>query len=333
LQLTYKQSVLKEVKNIIVRMPNWLGDMIMATAFIKALRDEYKEATIDLIVKKELLTIAQLIPETDVIHGYAKKESSSRSFGKKIGDEKKYDLFFCLPNSFSSAAMAFATGAKKRIGYKKEFRSFLLTNSYKKPKGLHRVEEYLQLLALYTNKQANNPLVQLQCNQLNKRDAIVVNINSEATSRRLPVEKAIALVNVLRKEMEAEIILIGSPKEMDHVNKVYAGLVDTNMIVNMAGATSLIEMAALFSSVKVVLSTDSGPAHMANAVGTPVVVLFGAGDENQTAPYNNQKRDIIRLGKLPCEKCVSNKCKPYGTPKCLVELDNHIIVSAVKKYI
>jgi heptosyltransferase II len=328
-----KHTTLKEVKQIVVRMPNWLGDMIMATAFIKALWEEYPGATIDLIVKKELVSIANLIPGIGALYSYSKKESNSRQFGKQLAKQKKYDLFFCLPNSFSSASMAFATGAKKRIGYKKEFRSFLLTNSFRKPAGLHRVEEYVELLALFTKKRVTNLQVQLQSSQLARRNAVVVNINSEADSRRLPVEKAVQIINLLCKEITAEIILVGSPKEAVHVNTVYQKLADTTHITNTAGTTSLPEMVELFSAVKAVLTTDSGPAHIANAMSTPVVILFGAGNEDNTAPYNKTNREIIRLGKLSCEKCVSNKCKQYGIPKCLLDLDNAIIISAIKKYL
>jgi heptosyltransferase-2 len=85
------------------------------------------------------------------------------------------------------------------------------------------------------------------------------------------------------------------------------------------------------ASSKVLLTTDSGPAHVANAAGVPVVVLFGAGNENNTAPYNEKGRSIIRLGKLPCEPCVKNKCVLYGIPKCMELLDDQIIINNVKE--
>ncbi len=76
------------------------------------------------------------------------------------------------------------------------------------------------------------------------------------------------------------------------------------------------------------LTTDSGPAHVANALGTPAIVLFGAGNENNTAPYNNNKK-IIRLNKLSCEPCLKNRCKLYEVPQCLQQLDTGFIISQV----
>jgi len=89
------------------------------------------------------------------------------------------------------------------------------------------------------------------------------------------------------------------------------------------------ELLQLFAGSAAVLTTDSGPAHVANALGVHTIVLFGAGNENNTAPYNKNNRCIIRLGQLACEPCVSNTCKLYGVPQCLVKLDEQIIVSAV----
>ena len=82
-------------------------------------------------------------------------------FGKTLRAEK-YDLFFCLPDSLSSAVMGWATGAKKRIGFGKEGRFFLLTNSYKKPANLHRVDEYLSLLEQFTGKIISERSVKLE---------------------------------------------------------------------------------------------------------------------------------------------------------------------------
>lgn len=314
-------------------MPNWLGDMVMASAFVKAVRVHYQNAEIDLIVKKELASVAEFIQGIQTIHSFDKKTTSSLKFGKQLQKVKNYDLFFCLPNSFSSAQMAFATGAKKRIGYKKELRSFLLTDSYKKPKGIHRVDEYLQLLCAFTRKENKNASVALQASKSAKRNAIVVNVNSEAQSRRLPIEKAVNLLNELRNEINEEIILIGSKKEKEQVTIIFNHLADKSKVTNLAGATSLPETIKLFSGVKAVITTDSGPAHVANATGTPAIVLFGAGDENNTAPYNKTNLEIIRLGKLECEKCLSNTCKKFNLPHCLVQLENEKIIAAVKKYL
>jgi ADP-heptose:LPS heptosyltransferase len=97
----------------------------------------------------------------------------------------------------------------------------------------------------------------------------------------------------------------------------------------VAGKTSLPALVELLGSSALVLTTDSGPAHVSNAMQTHTIVLFGAGNENNTAPFNKDKRTIIRLGKLSCEPCVSNTCKQFGIPECLIQLDENLIASTI----
>lgn len=319
--------------NILIRLPNWLGDMVMSTAFVQAVKDQYPAATVDLVAKKGIDFLLDHFPSHGERFIFSKEEYKGLSgvwkFGKQVRSAKKYDLFFCLPDSFSSALMGIAAGATKRIGFKKELRSVFLTNAYQKKQHIHRAEEYVDLLSQFTKKTIIPPRVKLQLVTAEKTNALIININSEATSRRLPKEKAISIIAAVRKKINNEIILVGSNKEAAFVEEVYQALPDKNNISNKAGKTNLLELLQLFAVSAAVLTTDSGPAHVANALGVHTIVLFGAGNENNTAPYNKNNRSIIRLGQLNCEPCVSNSCKLYGIPQCLVKLDEQMIVSAV----
>lgn len=320
--------------NILIRLPNWLGDMVMSTAFVQAVKNEYPNATIDLVAKKGIDFLLDYFPEHGNRFIFSKEDykgiSGAWKFGKMISAQKKYDIFFCLPDSFSSAIMGQTIAAKQRVGFKKELRSVFLTHSYTRPENLHRVEEYVDLLKKFTKKDIPVPPVTLQVNAAEKTKAIVININSEAVSRRLPKEKAISSINAVRKKINNEIILVGSNKEAPFVEEVFNALPDKTNISSMAGKTNLTQLMQLFAGSAAVLTTDSGPAHVANALGVHTIVLFGAGNENNTAPYNKNKRTIIRLGQLPCEPCVSNTCKVYGVPQCLVRLDEELITAAIK---
>jgi heptosyltransferase II len=319
--------------NILIRLPNWLGDMVMSTAFVQAVKNEYPQASIDLVAKKGIDFLLDYFPTHDQRFIFSKDEykgiTGAWKFGKTIAAQKKYDIFFCLPDSFSSAIMGKAIAAKQRVGFKKELRSVLLTYAYTKQKNIHRVEEYVDLLKQFTKKEITMPPVKLYLPAAEKTDAIIININSEAVSRRLPKEKAISIIAAVRSKISNPIILVGSNKEAPFVEEVFNAMPDKNNISSKAGKTSLPELMQLFATSVAVLTTDSGPAHVANALGVHTVVLFGAGNENNTAPYNKNNRTIIRLGQLPCEPCVSNTCKLYGVPQCLVRLDESSIVAAV----
>lgn len=322
---------------ILVRLPNWLGDMVMSIPFLEQLQKEYPEASVSVIVKKELEPLLQNFPPVSEKIIFSKSEypgiGGVYRFGKKIRNKSKFDLYFSLPDSFSSALMGWASGAAERIGYSNEARSIFLTKSYKKNTSLHRALQYLDLLQKFTGKQYLAGAINFaNINGVSKTKSIIVNIHSEAISRRLPKEKAINIITQLQKSMYAPIILIGGPNDIAYTKEVVNALPNNSTIINKAGTTSLAELPLLMSSAAVMLSTDSGPAHIANAVGLPLVVLFGAGNEKSTAPFNEEKRAVIRLGQLPCEPCIKNTCQ-FGFPKCLEQLDEDKISAAILNYL
>jgi heptosyltransferase II len=318
---------------ILVRLPNWLGDMVMSVGFIHQLSHFFPGAEISVIAKKGIHDLLTYFPELKHKFIFNKEEFKGIrrliEYGRQVRHVENFDLFFCLPDSFSAAIMGAVTGSKRRIGYKKELRQLLLTHSYKKPENLHRAEEYVRLIECFTKKE-RKPLDIYLKHEYHKKDYIVININSEAASRRLTTAKAVEILELLRHSIEQKIVLVGAPKEKEFVCAVVNQLKNQNNIENLAGQTSLGQLVELLASARLILSTDSGPAHLANALGTHTVVLFGAGKESNTAPYNKNLRNIIRLGQLSCEPCEKNVCVRYETPQCLERLDSMRIIETIK---
>ena len=322
---------------ILIRLPNWLGDVVMSTAFVSAVRQLYPNALVDVIIKKELGGIVSLIPGIHRVHLFSKSEHPGLTgvyrFGKTLQTEK-YDLFFCLPDSLSSAVMGWATKAKKRVGFGKEGRFFLMTNTYKKPTGFHRTDEYVSLLEQFTETKIAERAVRLQAKTTgNANNQIVLNFNSEAASRRMPLDKGRQLISVLTNAFKnTRFVAVGSPKEKAYIDELL-NRAENAQVENYAGKTSLERLCELMASSKAVLTTDSGPAHLANSLGVPTIVLFGAGDERNTAPYNKKDLKVIRAGKLECEPCVLNTCKLYGIPKCMQLIDEIEIINELSLYL
>jgi lipopolysaccharide heptosyltransferase II len=334
-----RSPLLSPHPKILIRLPNWLGDVVMSTAFIAAVKETYPDAQVDVIIKKELVGIAKLIPGLAQIHLFSKQDYKGLQgvyrFGKMLRAEK-YDLYFNLPTSLSSSVMAWATRAKKRVGFAKEGSFFLMTSSITKPVKFHRVNEYVSLLEQFTNSAIANRQVKLIASPsaASDKNTVIVNFNSEAESRRMPLDKAHVILNLLTKTFTTtKFILIGAPKEADFVAQVISGVTDKTHLVNFAGKIDLAGLCSLMAGSAVVLTTDSGPAHLANAVRTPTLVLFGAGNENNTAPYNKENLTVLRAGKLPCEPCVKNTCELYGVPKCMQLLDELQIINTLGLYL
>ena len=322
---------------ILVRLPNWLGDMVMSIPFIENLHKEYPQSAISVIVKRGLEPLLQYFPPINEKFIFSKPDHPGLSgvfkFGKNIRRQNSFDLFFSLPDSFSSALMGWASRTSERIGYSNEGRSILLTKAFKKNKEIHRVLQYLDLLQQFTRKQpVTSDLKVSNLPAASRKEYILVNVNSEAISRRIPKQKAVSIISHLRERVTKPIIMIGGPNDVGYSNEVIEALPNTNSVINKAGAITLGELPLLMYDAAVMLSTDSGPAHLANAIGIPLVVLFGAGNEKSTAPFNEYNRTIIRLGQLPCEPCVKNTCI-YGLPKCLELLDENRISDAVLNYL
>ncbi len=155
-----------------------------------------------------------------------------------------------------------------------------------------------------------------------------MNINSESITSRLPVEKAVELITLVQQQFFLPIKLIGALKERAFVDEVIALLPQKNNLENIAGETSLHQLQTLIQNATLMITSDSGPAHIGSASNIPLVVITGAGDERNTGPYNNPKAIAVRNGKLPCEPCVKNYCKLAPLPQCLVQMQMQKAIDA-----
>ena len=312
---------------IAVRLPNWLGDTIMSLGFLHLLRQAYPAAFISVITKNGLESLVNTLPEANEVIVFSKEKYKGLSgvwrFGKQMKTKHQFDLFFVLPESFSSAVMAYASGSHKRIGFSKEGRGFLLTHTYAKPVGKHRVEDYASLLQQFNASMKNTtPVIRLPFlqKQAMATPYLIINTNSESIASRLPVQKAIELISLAQQRFSLPIKIIGAPKEKDYVEEIIGHLPDKNNIENLAGKTTLSQLQTLIQEARLMISSDSGPAHIASASYIPLVVITGAGDEISTGPYHNTKAIAVRNGLLSCEPCVKNYCKLAPLPQCLVQL-------------
>lgn len=255
----------------------------------------------------------------------------------KLQNKKKYDLFFCLPNSFSSALIGFFTGSKNRVGYKSEFRSALFTHSYNEKMQLHRAEQYIDLISGYTGTIIKSAAIELKNSSsenvlLPAGKNLLLNINSEAQSRKMPIELAVKIITEINKKYNFNLLLTGSKKDVDYVKQLEIKLGSTTQVYNYAGKTSLADLLKLVSAVDFVISVDSGIAHVANAFSKNTIVLLGAGNEINTRPFNSTKLKMIRKPGLACAPCVSNTCK-FGASICLTEMEPLLIVKALEELV
>jgi lipopolysaccharide heptosyltransferase II len=320
---------------ILIRLPNWLGDVVMSLGLLNELKSNFPSAQIDVICKKGLEQLVEFMPSINHTYVFSKSEFPGLlgliKFGKFVQLNGPYDYFFCLPNSFSSSLMGFFTKSKCRIGYKNEGRQLFLTKSFKMPTGLHRAEEYVNLFyQTFPAVEVKKPIVFYNLKKEQVQEQLLVNFNSEAQSRRMPILKAVEIVKAISNRYAFPIVLLGSPKDKAYIDEIMQQAA-LPALQNRAGSTNLKDLITLMNSSKIVLSVDSGPAHLANALKTNTVIMHGADDEKNTEAYNKKYVFGLRYGQLSCEPCVKNTCNKYPEPACLIRLDNQQILNKIEE--
>jgi len=128
------------------------------------------------------------------------------------------------------------------------------------------------------------------------------------------------------------IALTGAPNELEYISEVKKAFIDDDRVMNLAGKTSLTDLFYVISKSKCMITTDSGNAHVANSVGTPAIVLFGAAHEHRAKPYNQSITRILKNSNLDCVPCESEHCK-FADNRCLANIENASILTALDELI
>ena len=312
--------------HVIVRIPNWLGDIVLSTPSLSMIDLSFKNIPVTLIGKKEFLPfVGTLFPRFETIE-FVKKDHQGlwgiRQFCKKKIKENNGILYITLAPSFSSAYMGWSIKGAYTVGYEGNFRSWLLSKAIKKRKNIHRANEYKQLISAIVANQ--NEFTRDYAREFREssfsgredKDYIVINVNSEASSRRVPT---LQWKKLLTKCLGHNLVFIGTQKERNYVSDLIEACGHLKSF-NLAGKTDIIELCRVFVHAKGLISNDSGPAHLAALMNCPTAVFFGAGDENSTCPIRYGSEVIIIRETLDCSPCLKNKC-PKKTLDCLYSID------------
>ncbi len=306
--------------------------MVMAAPAVQLIMEKFPQSKFTLICKKGLEDVLKIFPGDFEVLTFNKSEYKSLfnvwQFGRRLKLSNK-DSFISFPNSFSAALMALASGAGIRIGYAKEGRGLFLNVTPTFHSEVHRVVQYFDLIkqgfsfkdACFNEVTLIGPSSEIA---FQSKGALLVSFNSEASSRRMPLSKAVSILNAIADLPVNNIILLGGPKDVNF-NEGIINLLNLPHVISWAGKTNLFELASIMSSAKALLTVDSGPSHLANALRLQTVVMHGADDEKNTEAYNKSYVHGLRYGKLPCEPCVKNVCKLGDESPCLLNLDEQLI--------
>jgi heptosyltransferase II len=329
---------LKSVKRIVVRGANWVGDAAMAVPALKALRDFFPEAHITLATP---LRAAGIFEDASFLDDLLIVDSGAQTAGRrKISSlwrqarewrKKEFDLALIFPNSLGTAFVAALANVPVRIGYATQHRSALLTHKVQVPAwhgSKHEVFYYLNLVAeikkfltganvcgetepphsdiFISDERREKASEFLHAHGRNAARPLVVFCPGATNSRakRWPEVNFAALGDSLIESASAQIALIGSPDEKEISNRIAAQMKNAPIITT--GLTTLAETIAILSVADLLVTNDTGPAHLAALVGLPALVIFGPTNPVTTRPFST-RAEIIRRPPA-CAPCMLREC-------------------------
>jgi heptosyltransferase-2 len=318
-------------KKILIIAPAWIGDLVMSSVLIKALKNNQNNS-IDILVNSNLISLANLIP------GIRKVIASETEHGKlsliyriKKGlslRSEQYNECYILTNSFKSAIIPLIARIKKRISYLGEYR-YGLINIIKQPieRNLGMVNRYLNLIDQKYSDVAN-PVFNINTNKesvFNKfkfeGKYIVFCPDAEyGPAKRWPTDKWLDLATELSQHYK--VIIVGLDISISEEFKP----LESDKIINLIGKTNLVEVMKIIALSEGVISNDSGLMHVSASLDKKIIALYGSSSPTYTPPLiSKEKREIIYKN-LDCSPCFKRVC-PLGHTKCL----NDIKVDEIKE--
>lgn len=317
------------MKNILIVNVNWLGDTLFVTPFIRAVREKYSKAYIAILTHPRCYEILEGNPNIDEIIIYDEKKQH-RNILRRFSivsylRSKRFDAAFILRKSLSRTLLLLFSKIPIRAGYKSKRVGFLLNRKVDTPdKELHKVEYFLNLAkALGIEAKNKNYEISISDDDMEKgkkilepagikdKGFIALNAGGNWNPKRWPAENFAKLGDKIFERLNIPIVLTGGENDIALAENI-AGLMKHKPFI-LCGKTDLKTLGAIFKKAMCVISNDSGPMHLAVAVGTKVVAIFGPTSPELTGPYGDGRYVVLRKDtgcKIPCydSKCKDNKC-------------------------
>jgi len=312
---------------LLVRATNWLGDAVMTTPALAAVRQGLPDARIALLAKPLVAELFRHHPDVDEVILYERPGRHEGALGRlRLGAElrrRRFDGALLLQNAFDAALIAFLARIPGRAGYPTDARRFLLTLPVPMPSGIferHDVEYYLCLLdglgiprpdpavlKLAVTGEEREAMATRLASLGIERGAPIVTINPGATygsAKRWYPDRFAAVADALSEEWGAGVVVVGSTAEAPLAGEIEAAT--RRGVANLAGKTTVREMMALLSLSSFLVTNDSGPMHIGAALGVPLVAIFGPTDWRRTSPWTDRAR-VVRVD-VDCSPCRQRVC-------------------------
>ena len=338
--------------NILIVKLSAIGDVIHTLPSLAALRHLYPDTHITWVVEEAAADIVKNHPYLNAVivsrrkswpkdilnNKFLKPLFNMRSLIKEVR-QRPYDLVIDFHGLFKSSIIVLLSSGKRKLGYNslQELSGLFLTEKIPEDMNKHAVDRYLDLprylgakidkaeFVLPQNKDAEVK-VQTLMSKHNLRGGEFIAINPIAYwETKLWYDNNFAiLADLIKNNLQMDVVFTGSEKTI--IEEITSKT--KTKTINLGGQTTLLDLAYLYKKARFLITTDSGPMHMAAAVGTPVIALFGPTDPVRTGPYG-ENHTIVRT-EMPCSPCLLKKCP---TRKCMQDISPEQVFSVIAERI
>ncbi|MDP2928051.1 MAG: lipopolysaccharide heptosyltransferase II [Candidatus Omnitrophota bacterium] len=333
--------------NILVIKLSSLGDVILSTAALRAIREKFPQGNykISFLISEESKDILLRCPHIDELLVCDLKNKDKGLAGLwgigRILRKKNFDMVIDLQNSRASHLLAYLSGCINRYGYNNKKFAFLLNHTIcdQKPPldpvthqfrilkmlGIDLLNNALELWPSSEDQKAVDELLNAQwLSQTQKVVGINISASKRWSTKLWPLEYLICLTEELGLK-DIRVIITGTGEDQALASMLINSLKNTK-IINACGKTNINELAVLIKKCQVFISADSSPLHIASSVGTPFIALFGPTDARRHLPPG--KNYIVIDKKLHCSPCYKTKCR---SKDCMVQISPAEVFDAVMK--
>ncbi len=335
----------QNVKKILVVRLRSIGDTVLTTPSLIALRRFLPDAQIDILLEDWVAPVLDGFEAVNNVLTVSKDTKDRIKLAKKLRQEK-YDVAFNLHGGTTSTFLIRASGAKHRVGYKNYQYSFLYNHllssasDFWQKEQTHSAEQQLALLGFVGVPVEDRPKTQLFISKENAEEMDlflhVYGVDEEEIALIHPAAafdtkqwSAANFATIIDYLASRKIfpIVITSPKEEHILDKIN---VKTSAMFHGFSDLTLSQVTALASRAKIFVGNDSGIAHIAAAVKTPSVVIFGSSNRNHWRPWTDAPHEIV-YEEFPCQPCAGYVCKEFGEPKCILSVKTEGVIEAIEK--
>lgn len=333
-----------DYRRILIIKPSSLGDVVHALPMLAALRTSFPRAHMAWLVKRQWAGLLERAEGLDRIWAVEPGVLGWLSLVPRLRAER-FDLAVDLQGLFRSGAMAWMTGCPTRIGFAngREGSPFFYTSRVPiKTLDMHAVDRYLLVARALGASDSRSPEFRIRLLSNDREEVarllarhgvhagaswVAVNVSARWLTKRWPLDRFAAVADRLQEEGLGPVVLIGGPDERADAQAVASRM--RTVPVNLTGETTPGLLPALLDSASVLLTNDSGPMHVAAAVGTSVVALFGPTSPIRTGPYGTGHR-VLASG-IACSPCFSRVCRNNVQLECLTGISPDTVLKAVRE--